>query len=548
MLMEMEIYTILFCVLIIAFSGLVGAMPSIGEDPDMETVDLWKLANEKKELLRFSTLFTAQNVRDLLSDQEGLRKAIEWCRQTAVTHVYVESFRDGYTAERTALERAKEAFVNAGIDVSGCVTTTQVGKRGTGWTNIDCYTDVPTQEHLQEIFEYTASLFDEIMIDDFLFIDCECEECRAAKGDKSWAEYRSDLMVQVSRERILKPAKAKNPNVKIIIKYPQWYDDFHNRGYEVVRETHYFDKIWVGTETRDPDNERHGRKAQYEAYFIMRWLGTIGGEKTGGGWFDPYGTSPPTYVEQARQTVLADAKEALLFCYGSLLRDTGPANVEKLRTEIPALFELAEIVRGKPIEGVLAPKPPNSEPHDEQYVFDFVGMLGLPLVPAAEITAAEAAFLSVHALKDQELVPKLKQMMEAGKPLLITDGLRERLKDRMALEADNVQILRVGGDPRSLLEMDRASLLDLREKMLEPFGVTFDAPNKVSLYLIGDDHIVIENFNDEGVDVQFRMTGLKSAEDVATLPIEGEIELKLEGDELDVSISPRSMVAIRISR
>ena len=54
-------------------------------------VDLWELANEKKDLLRFSTLFTAQNVRDLLSDQSGLEKAIEWCKQTAITHVYVES-------------------------------------------------------------------------------------------------------------------------------------------------------------------------------------------------------------------------------------------------------------------------------------------------------------------------------------------------------------------------------------------------------------------------------------------------------------------------
>jgi hypothetical protein len=549
MSVKVEIYIMLLCVSVSASPGVAAAgVPSIGKGSDMEIVDLWELANEKKDILRFSTLFTAQNVRDLLSDQAGLKKAVEWCEQTAVTHVYIESFRNGYTAERAVLERAKEAFVNAGIDVSGCVTTTQVGKSSTGWKIIDCYTDIPTQEHLQDIFEYTASLFDEIMIDDFLFTDCECEECRAARGDRNWAEYRSDLMVQVSRERILKPAKAKNPNVKIIIKYPQWYDNFHNRGYEVVRETREFDKIWVGTETRDPDNQRWGRKAQYEAYFIMRWLGDIGGEKTGGGWFDPYGTSPPTYVEQARQTVLADAKEALLFCYGSLLRDTGPANVEKLRTEIPALFELAEIVRGKPIKGVLAPKVPNSEPHNEEYVFDFVGMLGLPLVPKAEIINAEAVLLSVHALKDQQLVPKLKQMMDAGTPLLVTDGLRDRLGDQIALEADNIQILRVSGEPRSLLKMDRASLLNLRKKMLKPFGITFDAPNKVSLYLIGDDHIVIENFNDEGVDVRFCVSGLKSAEALVTLPVDSKINLKLEGDELNASMSSRSMVAIQISK
>ena len=94
----------------------------------MKVADLWKLADEKRDIFRFSTLFTAQNVRDLISDQEGLKDAIEWCKQTAVTHVYLETFRDGYMAERQTLENAKSAFTDAGIDVSGCVTPTKMGK------------------------------------------------------------------------------------------------------------------------------------------------------------------------------------------------------------------------------------------------------------------------------------------------------------------------------------------------------------------------------------------------------------------------------------
>jgi hypothetical protein len=136
--------------------------------------------------------------------------------------------------------------------------------------------------------------------------------------------------------------------------------------------------------------------------------------------------------------------------------------------------------------------------------------------------------------------------MNAGKPLLITDGLRDRLKDEIALEGDNVQILEVGGNPRSLLEMDRESLLKLREKMLKPFGIAFDAPNKVSLYLIGDDLIVIENFNDERVSVRFQMRGLKSAEKLVTLPADGEVKIELEGDKLNAFMSPRSMIAVRV--
>ncbi len=542
-------FGILGMYLIVLFVFLLAISISAYENRsiEMKDIDLWEIANKNKDLMRFSTLFTAQDVRDRISNDEGLKSAIEWCKRTAITHVYIESFRDGYRAERKSLEHAKSAFLNAGIDVSGCVTTTNVGKKSTGWNGIACYTDIPTQEKLQEIFEYTASMFDEIMIDDFLFTDCECDDCKSAKGDKSWSEFRNDLMVNLSKERILKPAKAVNPDVKIIIKYPQWYDNFHHRGYEVVRETRDFDKIWVGTETRDPDNEYWGKKAQYEAYYIMRWLGVIGGDKTGGGWYDPYGTSPPTYVEQARQTVLADAKESLLFCYGSLLHDTGHANVEKLRTEIPALFELAKIVRGKQIKGILAPKPPNSEPYNEQYIFDFVGMLGLPLIPEPEIRPVESAFFSVHALKDPDFLQKLKKMIDEGKPLLLTDGLKKRISDQINLDHENIQILEVNGNPRSLLDIDRGTLLNVRNKMLKPFGITFDAPNKVSLYLIGEDYVVIENFNDEKADVQFFKDGLSKAESLVELPVDSNIDIKLDNSKLNISMSPRSMVALKIT-
>jgi hypothetical protein len=506
---------------------------------------LWDLAVKNRNLLKISTLFTAQNVRDHLSSEQGINDAIAWCKKTGVTHVFIETFRSNYTAERNVLQNAKAKFQAEGFEVSGCVTTTLVGKKSTGWNLISCYTDKDTQDRLQEIFEYAASIFDEIMIDDFLFTDCKCDECQQARGDKSWADYHCDMMVRMSRDRILGPARKVNPNVKIIIKYPQWYDDFHNRGYEVLRETADYDKIWVGTETRDFDNERWGGKVQYEAYYIMRWLGEIGGDKTGGGWFDPYGTTEDTYVEQARQTVLADAKEMLLFCYGSLLRDTGPANVEKLRAEIPGLFKLAKLVRGRPIKGIAAPKPPNSDAFDEQYVFDFVGMLGLPLVPTAKIDAdAEAAFFAVQALKDPDFTSKLKKMLAAGKPVLITDGLAKRLTD-IDLDSKNVTILKVGGSPRSLLKLTRQQLKPIRNKMLEPLGMKFDAPNKVALYLIGDNCLVVENFNDESIDATIEFSKPVTTQKTLVLPGDGDVDFSQNGTKLTFTkISPRTLVAI----
>ncbi len=481
-------------------------------------IDLWELARTEASVHRYSTLFTAHDVRDRLSSQEGLQKAIEWCKRTGVTQVYVESFRDGYRADPTALAKARDTLRTAGLGVSGCVTTTRVGKPSTGWKEVACcYTDPETQHKLQTIFEYTADLFDEIMIDDFWFTDCACPDCdhaRLAKivtigkqtyavGGDNWDDYRCELMLRLSQERVIGPAKRINPAVKLIIKYPQWYDNFHVRGYEVIRESAAFDRIWVGTETRDYEDKKWGGTPPYEAYFIMRWLGGIGGSKCGGGWFDPYGTTPRTYIEQARQTVLGGARESLLFCYGSLQNETGPQNIDSLQTNLPELLTAARQVKSRQIVGVAAYKPANSAPGKEPRVFDFIGMMGIPLVPCHEFPAsAPAAFFSVHALKDPNLVARLKDFLGRGKPVLVTDGLAQALTNQVDLSVANVQVMRVHQNPKSLLELDEHQLNNIRERLLQPFHCSFRAPNRVALYLFSDGSVVAENFRDTPVTVE----------------------------------------------
>ena len=530
--------------------------------------DNWELAYQNRDLLRVSTIFTAHDVRDRLSTETGLDSAIVWCKEVGITRVFIETFR-GYTAEREALENAKNGFEAVGIEASGCVTTVNFGKKTTGWELIACYTSEKTRQELVRIFEYTASIFDLIMIDDFLFTDCECEECIAARGDQSWSDYRCDLMNMVSNEYILKPARKVNPHVKIINKYPLWYDNFHRRGYEVVGETESYDYIWVGTETRDNDfvnNSEGNNDPQYGAYFIMRWLTDIGGDKTGGGWFDALGTTPKTYLEQARQTVLADAQEMMLFSYGGLRRErneyggrtgTGIANIEALKVELPGLFKLAQLVDNKPIHGILAPKPANSDPHQhidtsltyagrdaDAYIFNFLGMLGLPLVPTAQLTVeAEAAFLSIHALKDPDYREKLDQLISDAKPVLITDGLAEYLE---GFTNENLHVLEVMKDPKNILHFSKEKLNALRNPMLKPFGIQFDAPSMVALYLFGDDLLVIENFRDETVSVKLDTEFSMKAKIVLTLPDDGKVAKVFGQHTLDfASIPARTLVAVR---
>lgn len=520
------------------------------------TQSLWNSAKSDKEILTISTLFTAQDVRDHLSTPEGIDNAMRWCKETGITRVFIETFRGGYYAEKEVLIRARDKFLKEGFDVSGCVTTVNVGKNGIGgWGATACYSNNKTLEELQKIFEYSASVFDIIMIDDFLFTECICEDCITARGEQSWSKFRCDMMVDVSREHILKPAKAVNPNVKIIIKYPLWYDSFHERGYEVVRESKDYDYIWVGTETRDYDYDvRPGGEVQYNAFFIMRWLDGIGREKTGGGWIDALGTTSKTYLEQARQTVLGNAKEIMLFHYGDLIREsnkydgkpgTPRANIEAFRKELPGLIELAKIVRGKPLIGVHIPKLPNSEPFTEQYIFSFLGMLGLPLVPAHEIDeVAESAIFTIHVLKEPGFSGKLKKYLESGRPAVITDGLAKSLSDQMLLKYKNLTVLKTGDDPKSLLKMSQADLVPLRNNLLAPLGIKFDAPNKVSLYLPGDNCFIVENFNDNPVDATIELPEVSEIHQVLLLPSDGKTVLSRNGNVVNLKgISPRTLVA-----
>jgi hypothetical protein len=517
---------------------------------------LWETARKGRDVLTISTLFTAQDVKNHLSTQEGLDKAVKWCKETGITRVFIETFRGGYYAERAALEGARDRFLKEGLVASGCVTTVNVGKNGIGgWGATACYTDKGTLENLAKIFEYSASIFDLIMIDDFLFTECGCEDCITARGDESWSKFRCDLMVNVSREYILKPARAVNPKVKIIIKYPLWYDSFHQNGYEVVRESKDYDFIWVGTETRDYDYDvRPGGEVQYNAFFIMRWLGGIGGEKTGGGWIDALGTTPETYLEQVRQTVLGGGKEVMLFHYGDLIRDnnkydgkpgTPSANIVAFRKELPAVIDLARIVKGKPLSGIDIAKLPNSEPFNEQYIFSFLGMLGLPLIPGHDLNVnSKSAIFTVHALKEPGFSVRLKKILDSGKNVLITDNLAKLMSDQKLLDNHNLMVLKTGGDPKNLLKMKQEELKPVRDHLLAPLGMQFDAPNKVSFWLLGNNTFIVENFNDNSVDVTLQLPGVSDVRRLLVLPADGNVTQSKEAGIIRLNgLSPRTLVA-----
>ena len=210
-------------------------------------------------------------------------------RYLKIDKVYLETFRDVTVSPEQYL-MIKHWLEGKGIEVAGGITTVnRVGQpddRDRLFGTM-CYTDPGMRTLVKEIAEYTAGLADEIILDDFFFTNCTCPSCIAAKGDKTWPEFRKELMLDVSENLIIGPARKVNPNVRITIKYPNWQESFYRTGYVPGEQRKLFDMIYTGTETRHP-RYTDQRLPEYLSYALMRWVENVWPEHNGGGWIDTF--------------------------------------------------------------------------------------------------------------------------------------------------------------------------------------------------------------------------------------------------------------------
>jgi hypothetical protein len=251
-------------------------------------------------------------------------------------------------------------------------------------------------------------------------------------GDRSWSQYRRDLLTKLSTEIFIKPAKEVNPNISMIIKYPQWYDRFHLFGYELAREPELFDKVWVGTESRGQYTQRYGFVQPYEGFVNFRWIKDIVGAKIGGAWFDHGDCDDKDFIEQAYQAVLAGAKEIVLFNYFDFVN--GHKGHHLLRYQFKQLADLAKSVSSNPVEGIAGYKPINSDAGGDLYIMDFIGTLGIPLVPVHKYPEnAEVIFLPTQAAADKEILSKVNKSIEKGSTIIFTAGFLSNAVDGKAL-------------------------------------------------------------------------------------------------------------------
>lgn len=389
-----------------------------------------------EEAIRWSAYCTADSVAGF-RDGAAREEALATLRAMGISRVFLEVRRGDSVADESLLRELRSYFENAGLAVVGGIATVPgatwgvPANEGLAWLN---YQAPQTQADIEAAVRMAARVFDHFIVDDFLLSGDTSPESDAARGRRTWGEYRRDLLTSLSQRMIITPAKAENPGINVILKFPQSYDRYHTFGYDVAREPQLYDQVWVGTETRGQYTQRFGFTQPYEGFVNYRWIDSLSGGKLGGAWFDFGDCDGPDFVEQAWQSVLAGAREIVLFSYAGLA-EPHPGH-EMLRQDLPGLEQLARVVRQHPVTGVAAYKPANSDPGSDMYVMDYIGMLGIPLVPVSRYPAESAAiFVPAYGARDPDIVTKIEASLLAGKTVVVTTGLLAGAADSGRLAA-----------------------------------------------------------------------------------------------------------------
>jgi hypothetical protein len=283
-----------------------------------------------------------------------------------------------------------------------------------------------------------AKVFDEIIVDDWLFTTCTCAKCLEGRGNDSWADYRSRLVAEQSKRHLIDAARQVNPRVQVIIKYPNWYEGHRQHGYDVARQTPQFDGVSVGIETRQ--RATHDQHIPiYSGYVFQQWIGGAAGAKWRSAWLDNYDMqgADNDYVAEVWQAVLARTPEIIFWCAG-VLHPPAPSasNYPHLVELMPDFDRLAGMIDG-PARGIPIHLPLGSV--GEYNVFGYLGMIGLPMSPRTTFPADTAtAIFTQHSLRDPKLATELLARVRAGKEVFLTWPLLQDLRESELGRALNV--------------------------------------------------------------------------------------------------------------
>jgi hypothetical protein len=370
--------------------------------------------------IKTALYFTSRDVDQLLTKPEDRRATLAYFVPLRLSKVYLEDARGEPAAVATYREIAA-ALKAEGFEVSGAVVPADRGPL--------CYNDPKDMATLEGRVRVLAQVFDEIIVDDWLFTTCTCAKCLAGRGSDSWADYRSRLVAEQSKRHLIDVAKQVRPEVRVIIKYPNWYEGHRQHGYDVARQSPQFDGVSVGIETRQ--RATHDQHIPiYSGYVFQQWIGGDAGPKWRSAWLDNYDMQGDDndYVAQVWQAVLARTPEIIFWCAGQLHPPMpSSANYPHLVELMPEFDRLAGLLSG-PARGIAIHLPLGSV--GEYNVFGYLGMIGLPMAPRTTFPAdTKTAIFTQHSLRDPKLAAELLERIRAGKEVFLTWSLLQDLRD-----------------------------------------------------------------------------------------------------------------------
>ena len=350
--------------------------------------------------------------------------------QLKVDRIYLETHRDKLIVPQETLDAAKAFFRAHGVEVAGGITYT-ISEANNFQTY--CYNTPEDREMVQKIAEYTAANFDEFILDDFFFTNCKCENCIEAKGDMEWDEFRLMRMTEAGQNLVINPAKAVNPKVKVIIKYPNWYDDFQGCGFDLEHGPQIFDGVWTGTETRNPAGQQHLQN--YLSYNVITYYENLRPGHNGGGWVDSGGINMGSYRynEQLQLTMFAKAREMALFDYRQLVGVKIPEKPESDETIATLCNDVFTTIDkfvhklGNPV-GIKSYKCFHTS--GEDFLQNWFGMIGIPMDMHPDFPEdVQVVLLTEQAKSDPELKAKIDRQLRKGGDVVITTGLLKAVPD-----------------------------------------------------------------------------------------------------------------------
>lgn len=368
---------------------------------------------------------------------EEIQKGIDYFKQYApLNKVYIENHRGKVDIPQKRLKEVKALFEKNGIETSGGITSTQFvnGVRKPSYYDTFCYTDPDHRKEYLRIVKELAEVFDEIILDDFFFTACRCEMCIEAKGDRSWKDFRLDLMEEFSHE-IVDLAKSVNPKMNFIIKYPNWYESYQETGYNPGKQRDIFDMFYTGTETRNATySPQHLQR--YESYSIMRLMENSLPGKNGGGWIDLGGAmnNMNVWFEQANLTIYAKARELMLFNFPSMV---GSPALPPLGVELYRVNDMLGKM-GNPV-GVATWEPFNGDGEDQLY--NYLGMCGTNVEPSPFFDdKATTVFFTESTAEDPTSMEKLEKYVREGGNAIVTIGYFRKMYDKGIKDLTSVRL------------------------------------------------------------------------------------------------------------